>query len=196
VTRVSGQPVVRVPPTKKKPRRRGSGGIFPIREGVWRVDVEVARDPITGRRRRASRTVVGTRDDAEVALARLKVADHERRLPAGGTKARSVRAAFQLYQQAVDVGLIELAPRTGSRFAPRLTPWPRRRSRMGGRLATSAFLGWPGKTSKGCTERCDRAATVRHGSGGARRCSTGHWSWLVSVGCLIPIRPRMPLGRG
>jgi integrase len=40
------------------------------------------------------------------------VADHERRLPAGGTKARSVRAAFQLYQQAVDVGLVELAPRT------------------------------------------------------------------------------------
>ena len=29
-----------------------------------------------------------------------------------GRKARSVRAAFQLYQQAVDVGLVELAPRT------------------------------------------------------------------------------------
>jgi hypothetical protein len=56
--------------------------------------------------------VVGTREDAEIALARLKVADHERRPPAGGTKARSVRAAFQLYQQAVDVGLVELAPRT------------------------------------------------------------------------------------
>jgi integrase len=40
------------------------------------------------------------------------VADHEGRLPAGGTKARSVQAAFQLYQQAVDVGLVELAPRT------------------------------------------------------------------------------------
>jgi integrase len=76
------------------------------------VDVEVSRDPITGRRRRVSRTVVGTREEAEIALARLKVADHERRLPVGGTSARSVRAAFQLYQQTVDAGLIDLSPST------------------------------------------------------------------------------------
>jgi len=74
--------------------------------------VEVSRDPVTGRRRRVSRTVAGTRRDAEVTLARLRIADHEKRLPAGGTNARSVGAAFQLYQQAVDLGLIELAPRT------------------------------------------------------------------------------------
>jgi len=86
--------------------------VVPIREGVWRVDVEVGRDAVTGARRRVSRTVRGTREEAEVALARLKVADHERRLPTGGTKARSVRAAFQLYLQAVDAGIIELAPRT------------------------------------------------------------------------------------
>jgi integrase len=86
--------------------------VFAVRDGVWRVDVEVARDPVTGRRRRASRYVHGTREDAEVTLARLKVADHERRLPSGGTSARSVRAAFQLYFQAVDSGLIELAPAT------------------------------------------------------------------------------------
>lgn len=92
-------------------RRRGSGGVRPVRESVWRVDVEVSRDPVTGRRRRVSRTVFGTRADAEVALARLKVADHEKRLPTVGTSARSVAAAFQLYQQAVDVGLVELAPR-------------------------------------------------------------------------------------
>jgi integrase len=54
----------------------------------------------------------GPREDAEIALARLKVADHEKRLPSGGTSARSVRAAFQLYLQAVDSGLIELAPAT------------------------------------------------------------------------------------
>ncbi len=54
----------------------------------------------------------GTQEDAEVALARLRVADHEKRLPSGGTNARSVRAAFQLYLQAVDSGLIELAPAT------------------------------------------------------------------------------------
>ncbi|MHB8294592.1 MAG: hypothetical protein ACYDH5_08195 [Acidimicrobiales bacterium] len=74
-------------------RKRGSGGLFPLREGVWRVDVEASRYPVTGRRRRVSRTVTGTRRDAEVTLARLKVADHEKRLPAGGTNARSVGAA-------------------------------------------------------------------------------------------------------
>lgn len=96
----------------KRSRRRGSGGVFAVRDGVWRVDVEVGRDPVTGRRRRVSRTIHGTREDAEVALARLKVADHEKRLPTGGTNARSVAAVFQLYLQAVDAGLIELAPST------------------------------------------------------------------------------------
>lgn len=96
----------------KRARRRGSGGVFAVRDGVWRVDVEVGRDPVTGRRRRVSRTIHGTREDAEIALARLKVADHEKRLPTGGTNARSVGAVFQLYLQAVDAGLIELAPST------------------------------------------------------------------------------------
>jgi integrase len=93
-------------------RKRGSGGVFAVRDGIWRVDVEIARDPVIGRRRRVSRTVYGTRDDAEVALARLKVADHEKRLPTGGTNARSVAAAFQRYRQTIDAGLIELAPTT------------------------------------------------------------------------------------
>lgn len=83
-----------------------------IREGVWRVDVEISRDPVTGRRRRVSRTIHGSRQEAEIALARLRVADHEKRLPTGGTNARSVVAAFQLYQQAIDASLIELAPST------------------------------------------------------------------------------------
>ena len=95
-----------------RPRRRGSGGVVAVRDGVWRVDVEIGRDPVTGRRRRVSRRVRGTREDAEVALARLKVADHEKRLPTGGTNARSVAAAFQLYNQAIEAGLIELAPST------------------------------------------------------------------------------------
>ncbi len=93
-------------------RRRGSGGVFAVRDCVWRVDVEIGRDPVTGQRRRVSRTIHGTREDAEVALARLKVADHEKRLPTGGTNARSVAAVFQLYRLAVDAGLIELAPST------------------------------------------------------------------------------------
>jgi integrase len=33
-------------------------------------------------------------------------------LSTGGTKARSVGAAFQLYQQGIDIGLVELAPKT------------------------------------------------------------------------------------
>jgi hypothetical protein len=98
-----GQPVRR--------RKRGSGGVVAVREGVWRVDVEIRRDPLTGRRRRVSRRVLGSREDAELALVRLKVADHEKRLPAGGTKAWSVRAAFQLCQQAIDAELVELVPR-------------------------------------------------------------------------------------
>ncbi len=98
--------------SKSRSRQRGSGGIFEVRDDVWRVDVEVHRDAVTGRRRRVSRYVHGTRDDAEIALARLKLADHERRLPTGGTSARSVRACFQLYLQSVESGLIELAPRT------------------------------------------------------------------------------------
>ncbi|HET6874580.1 MAG TPA: tyrosine-type recombinase/integrase [Acidimicrobiales bacterium] len=72
----------------------------------------MGRDPVTGRRRRVARVVHGTLEDAEVALARLKVADHERRLTTGGTKARSVGAALQLYQAATESGQIELAPST------------------------------------------------------------------------------------
>jgi integrase len=42
----------------------------------------------------------------------MRVADHEKRLPTGGTAARSVDAVFQRYQRAVASGLIELAPST------------------------------------------------------------------------------------
>jgi integrase len=85
-----------------------------VRDGVWRVDVEVARDLVTGRRRRVARVIHGTREDAEVALARLRVANHEKRLPTGGTSARSVAAVLQLYQQSVASGQIELAPSTAN----------------------------------------------------------------------------------
>jgi hypothetical protein len=75
-------------------RKRGSGGIYRVRPGVWRVDIEILRDPVTARRRRSTRQIEGTRRDAEVALARLKVALEEHRLPSRGTTARSVRAVF------------------------------------------------------------------------------------------------------
>lgn len=74
-------------------------------------DVEVRRDPITGHRRRVSRQIRGTREDAEVALARLRVADHERRLPTVGTAALSVRAALDLYVATIESGRMEMAPR-------------------------------------------------------------------------------------
>lgn len=93
-------------------RRRGSGGVSRVRDGVWRVDVEIARDPATGHRRRISRQVHGTRADAEVALAKLRAADHDGRLPRPGTKARTVRAALDEYVADVEAGVIELAPKT------------------------------------------------------------------------------------
>ena len=93
-------------------RKRGSGGVIPIRAGVWRIDIEGKRDPVTGKRRRISRQVHGTREEAELALAKLRVADHEKRLPSGGTNARSVAAAFEQYLQAVESGVIELSPST------------------------------------------------------------------------------------
>ena len=102
-------------PTTPKPRarrQRGSGGLTQIRPGVWRVDFDIAPDPITARRRRLSREIQGSRQDAEQALARLRIAHAERRLPAGGTGARTVSEALQAYMTAVEEGRIDLAPRT------------------------------------------------------------------------------------
>jgi integrase len=93
-------------------RRRGSGGVVQARPGVWRVDVEISRDPLTGARRRISRQVKGTRADAEATLARLRVAETEGRLLLPGTRARTVRAALDAYLAEVEAGVIELAPKT------------------------------------------------------------------------------------
>jgi hypothetical protein len=96
----------------RSPRPKGTGGVVALGDGVWRVDVEINRDPVTGRRRRVSRRVRGTREDAEVALAKLRVADHQRRLPRPGTAARTVRAALDGYVHDAESGVIELAPKT------------------------------------------------------------------------------------
>ena len=74
--------------------------------------MQLPRDKATGRRRRVSRNVEGTRQEAEVALARLRVADRLDCLPSGGSSSKSVRAALDLYIAAADNGVIELAPRT------------------------------------------------------------------------------------
>ena len=83
-----------------------------MRNGVWRVDVEVDRDAVTNRRRRVSRTVHGSRADAEVVAAKLKVADHEHRLVTGKTSARSVDAVMEQYLDALETGAIEVATST------------------------------------------------------------------------------------
>ena len=93
-------------------RRRGSGGITQVAEQTWKVDIELPRDAVTGRRRRVSRTVKGTREEAELTLARLKVAGHQKRLPSGGTNARSVGGALDNYIEAANSGSLELSPKT------------------------------------------------------------------------------------
>lgn len=97
---------------RRRLRPRGSGGVLPVRDGVWRVDVEAPRDPETGRRRRTSRFVDGTREEAELALAQLRVAAHQRRLPTGKARPRSARAVLEAYVREAESGRIELAPST------------------------------------------------------------------------------------
>ncbi len=112
MSRAGGPGSARGPARAVGRRRRGSGGVSEVRPGVWRVDVEIGRDAVTGARRRVSRRVRGTRADAEVALAKLRVADHERRLPRPGTTARTVGGALDAYIAEVEAGVVELAPKT------------------------------------------------------------------------------------
>ena len=86
--------------------------MFQLADGVWKVDIELPRDSVTGRRRRPSRTIRGTREEAELALSRLKTAGDQKRLPTGGTNARSVAAAMNQYLNAARSGSLELAPKT------------------------------------------------------------------------------------
>lgn len=109
---VASTPLVRRTRGRLSPRLKGSGGIVEVRPGVWRVDLEVGRDPVTGRRRRVSRRVRGSRVDAEAALAKLRVSADERRLPQRGTSARTVRAVLERYVADAESGVVELAPKT------------------------------------------------------------------------------------
>jgi integrase len=49
-----------------------SGYIRPVGSDRWQVMFDVSPDPVTGRRRRRSRTISGTRDDAVAELARIQ----------------------------------------------------------------------------------------------------------------------------
>ena len=93
-------------------RPQGTGGVLPIREGVWRLSAETPRNPETGQRRRSTRVVYGTREDAELALANLKVAAARQRQPVRRADRRSMRAVFDLYLRDAKDGRIELAVKT------------------------------------------------------------------------------------
>ena len=54
-------------------RPRNSGGISELARDRWLVGVEGPADPVTGKRRRYTRVVRGSRELAEIALARLKL---------------------------------------------------------------------------------------------------------------------------
>lgn len=76
------------------------------------MDVELPRDPETGKRRRVSRTITGTCDDVDLELAQLKVTASQRRAPSGRVRARSVQAVLEGYVADARSGTIELAPKT------------------------------------------------------------------------------------
>jgi hypothetical protein len=80
-----------------------------VADRIWWVDIELTRDSVTGRRRRVLRTVRGSKEDAELALARLRLAGHHKRLPSGGTNARSVHAAMDLYLRAAAMNVQTVA---------------------------------------------------------------------------------------
>lgn len=83
-------------PKSRKPRPRRSGGVTLLAPGRWLVGVEGAPDPVTGNRRRHTTVVNGTRERAEVALARMKLTDADG-LTQAATSARTVQAACDLY---------------------------------------------------------------------------------------------------
>ena len=77
-------------------RPRNSGAVSSLAPDRWLVGVEGPADPVSGKRRRYRRVVRGGRDEAEVALARLKLTVDGGEVPTG-THARTVRAACDLY---------------------------------------------------------------------------------------------------
>lgn len=89
-------------------RAKGSGGIIDLGAGKWKIDIEISRDPITKRRRRVARHVLGTREDAEVAQARQLVAGHETRIQAGTRAPGRYNGKLRLISCAARPGLSEV----------------------------------------------------------------------------------------
>ena len=98
--------------TARRPRPLGSGSLRSVRDGVWRIEVETHRDSETGKRRRTSRYIYGAREEAELALARLRVNASQQRQPVRPSTRKSMRAAFDFYLNEAKAGTIHLAPKT------------------------------------------------------------------------------------
>jgi integrase len=90
------QPIRPAARSRRRQRPKRSGSLTMLGTDRWLVGVEGERDPVTGQRRRHTQVVLGSREQAEVALARLKVTGDGDLLRVG-TRARTVRAACELY---------------------------------------------------------------------------------------------------
>lgn len=67
---------------RKGPREKGSGSKRELGRDRWELRVNLAVDPVTGRRRQLSQTFRGSEKAANVALAKLVAKTQERRTPA------------------------------------------------------------------------------------------------------------------
>jgi integrase len=90
------KPAKRTSTGAKSRRARQSGAITRLGVDRWLVGVEGPPDSVTAQRRRHTRTVRGTREQAEVALASLKLALEGGAVPIA-TRAKTVRLACDLY---------------------------------------------------------------------------------------------------
>ena len=81
-------------PSRRRSKR--SGAITQLGVDRWLIGVEGPPDPVTGQRRRFTRTVRGSREQAEVELASLKLAVDGGDVPTA-TRAKTVRMACDLY---------------------------------------------------------------------------------------------------
>ena len=77
-------------------RQRGSGGLTKLGHDRWLIGLEGETDPVSGDRRRHTKVVWGSRDEAEAELALLRIQLTAGKLPSG-TRARDVAAACESY---------------------------------------------------------------------------------------------------
>jgi integrase len=112
-----------VPGDRASARRKG--GLKPVRDGVWRIDVELPRVPGEPRRR-VSRTIFGSQDDAEFALDdltgrvdELAATAQPAKRTSSGAKTRRTRRSGAITRLGIDRWLVGVEgppdPVTGQR---------------------------------------------------------------------------------